>query len=126
MNRKWLISLALAILLLPTGCATAKPAPAGELAVLDRNLTKLDSGGIEVQVKVKNVGASTIELAQVKVNLYNEQDVLLDVLSDGIMNLKPNETWVFKFVVTEADCKDCGEATRYDIEAMAGTSSGGG
>ena len=126
MSRKRLISLALAVLLLPAGCATVKPAPAGELAVLDRSLTKLDSGGIEVQVEVKNVGASTIELAQVKVNLYNEQDVLLDVLSDGIMNLKPNETWVFKFLVAEADCQDWGEVTRYDIEAMAGTSSGGG
>ena len=126
MRRRWIISIALAALLLATGCAPARPAPAGELAVLDHSLTKLDSGGIEVQVKAKNVGAATIELAQVKVSLYNEQDVLLDVLSDGIMNLKPNETWVFKFLVAEADCQDWGEVTRYDIEAMAGTSSGGG
>jgi len=116
---------ALAALLLMAGCAATNPAPAGELAVLDHGLTGEDAGSIEVWVEVKNVGTTVIELAQVEVSLYDEQDALIDVLSDGVMNLKPGETWVFEFVLTEADCQDCGNAVRYDIETFAGVGSGG-
>ena len=120
-----IVGCALATLLLTGGCAAASPPSAGELAVLDYGLTRADAGSIEIWVAVKNVGTSVTELARVEVSLYDEEDALIDVFSDSIMNLRPGETWDFEFVLTETDCQDCGDVTRYDIQTFAGTSSGG-
>ena len=125
MIKGWIIGCALATLLLISGCAAANPPPVGELAVLDHGLTRGDAGSIRVWVTVKNVGTSVAELARVEVSLYNEEDALIDVLNDSIMNLRPGETWDFEFVLTETDCQDCGDVTRYDIQTFAGVSSGG-
>ena len=124
-NRKSVISITLAVLLFLCGCATGSPAPRGELEVIDHGLTREETGGVEIFVEVRNAGNSNIEFAEVEVRLYDEQDVLLYVINDGVMNLRPRENWFFRFVVTEADCSDCRDTVRYDIETMAGTSSGG-
>ncbi|MFC2032984.1 FxLYD domain-containing protein [Chloroflexota bacterium] len=124
-NRKWAISITLAALLFLVGCTTGSPAPKGELEVIDHSLTMQETSGVEIFVEVRNAGNSNIEFAEVEVRLYDEQDVLLYVLNDGVMNLRPRENWFFRFVVTEADCSDCRDTVRYDIETIAGTSSGG-
>ena len=123
--KKWyVIAGILVAMLLATSCAVVSPPspPAGELAVLKHSLTKGDSGSVEVQVTVKNVGASTIELAQVKVNFYDAQRNLIDSSSDGVMNLKPGQSWDFEIVCPGVGCD---QVKSYEIETMAGTSSGG-
>ena len=73
--KKWCAITSIFIaMLLATSCALINPTPpSGELKILDHSLTRGDSGSAEVQVKVKNAGSSTIELAQVKVNFYDAQ-----------------------------------------------------
>ncbi len=114
-------------LLLVIGCASvgSGPAPPGELTVLNHTMTRGESGNVAVQVTVKNTGPVMAELAEVTVSFYDADKNLIDSSSDSVINLRPGETWDFEFVLTETDCQDCGDVTRYDIQTFAGVSSGG-
>jgi len=114
----------LIVMLLTTGCFVVNPTPppVGELAIIKHSLTRGDSGSVEVQVKVKNVGSSIIELAQVKVNFHDDEGNLIDSSSDAVMNLRPGESWDFEIACSGAGCD---QVKNYEIETMAGTSSGG-
>jgi len=124
MNRWYLIMSLLTVMLLATSCFAISPTspPAGELEILSHSMTRRDSGTVEVQVTVKNVGSSTIELAQVKVNFYDLQGNLIFSSSDAVMNLRAGENWSFEIACPGASCD---QVKNYEIEAMAATSSGG-
>jgi len=113
----------LTALMLASGCtgAGSGPPPKGELAVINRALTRSASGNVTVQVTVKNVGPVMVELARVTVKFYDAQKGLLDSSSDSVMNLGPGETWDFSIA-----CQgDSSQVKSYEIETLAGTSSGG-
>jgi len=122
MNRWYVIMGLLAVMLLATSCFAVSPPPAGELDILRHSMNKGDSGSVEVEVMVKNVGPLTIELARVKVNFYDAEGSLIDSSSDAVMNLRPGEIWNFEIVCPGPGCE---RVKGYEIEAMAGTSSGG-
>jgi hypothetical protein len=71
---------------------------------------------------VKNVGPAVIELAQVTVSFYDAQEALIDSSSDSVMTLRPGETWDFQIACRGSRCR---QVKKYEIETMAGTSSGG-
>jgi len=123
MVRWYVFALSLVVMLLATGCFVINPAraPAGKLEVLEHSLTR-ESNGVQVQVTVKNVGSTNIELAQVRVNFFTEEGNLVDSSSDAVMNLKPDEKWDFVIACTVSNCD---QVDNYEIETMAGTSSGG-
>ena len=110
-------------MLLATSCVVIgkSPPPAGELKILSHNMTRGDSGSVEVRITVENIGASVIELAQVNVSFYDGKGNLIDSSSDAVMNLRPGESWEFEIACPGAGCA---KVERYDIETMAGTSSG--
>lgn len=124
MNRWYMIMSLLIVMLLATSCFAISPTspPTGELEIVSHGMTGGDSGKVEVQVMVKNVGSSTIGVAQVKVNFYDFQGNLISSSSDTVMNLRASENWSF-----EIACPGAGfnQVKNYEIEAMAATSSGG-
>ena len=123
--KKWyVIASILVVMLLATSCFAIgrTPPPAGELKVLSHSMTRGDSGSVEVRITVENTGSSVIELAQVKVGFYDAKGNLIDSSSDGVMNLRPGETWDFEITCPGAGCD---KVERYAIETLAGTSSGG-
>ena len=123
--KKWyVIASILVVMLLATSCFAIgrTPPPAGELGILSHSMTSGDSGSVEVQVTAKNVGFSTIELAQVTVNFYDAQENLIDSSNDAVMNLRPGESWNFEIACSAAGYD---QVKKYEIESMAGTSSGG-
>lgn len=111
-------------LLLVTSCAGAGsgPAQSGELTVLNHTMTRGESGNVAVRVTVKNTGPVTAELAEVTVSFYDADRNLIDSSSDSVINLRPGETWDF-----EISCQgtQCSQVRSYEIETLAGTSSGG-
>ena len=123
--RRWYIGISLLVaILLTTACITASPtAPlTGKLEVLRHSMSRGESGGVQVQVTVKNVGSTVVELAQVRVNFSDAQGKLVDSSSDAVMNLRPDESWDFVITCTIPGCE---QVENYEIETMAGTSSGG-
>jgi len=125
MIKKWtLIAGILVAMLLVVGCTStgSSPSPKGELAVINHNMIRGESGAVEVQVTVKNVSRVMAELAEVTVNFYDANKNLIDVSSDSVMNLRPGETWDFEITCQGEHCR---QVKSYEIETMAGTSSGG-
>lgn len=123
MIKKWTLIAAILIAMLPaTGCTGtgSSPSPSGKLAVINHDMTREESGAVEVQVTVKNVGSVMAELAEVTVSFYDASKNLIDISSDSVMNLGPGEIWEF-----EIACQGtrCGQVKSYEIETMAGTSS---
>jgi len=113
----------LSAMLLVAGCTGTGSTPlAGELAVINHDMTRGESGSVEVQVTIKNVGSVMVELAQVTVSFYDTNKNLVDSSSDSVMNLRPGEIWDFEITCQGARCS---QVKDYEIETMAGTSSGG-
>lgn len=110
-------------MLLVAGCTGTGSTPvAGELAVINHDMTRGESGSVEVQVTIKNVGSVMVELAQVTVSFYDANKNLVDSSSDSVMNLRPGEIWAFEITCQGARCS---QVKGYEIETLAGTSSGG-
>jgi FlaG/FlaF family flagellin (archaellin) len=125
MVKKWtVIAAILGAMLLITGYtgACSSPSPSGKLSVINHNMTREESGAVEVQVTVKNVGPVVAELAEVSVSFYDASKNLIDISSDSVLNLRPGETWEFEIA---CQGERCSQVKSYDIETMAGTSSGG-
>jgi hypothetical protein len=122
--KRWVALIAVLFAVLPVaGCAGGGPAsPAGELAVIDHEMVSGESGSAEVRVTVKNIGPGMAELARVTVKFYDAQKSLIDSSSDSVMNLGAGETWDFKITCRGARCN---QVKSYEIETLAGTSSGG-
>ena len=122
--KKWtVIASILSAMLLVAGCTGTGSTPlAGELAVINHDMTRGESGSVEVQVTIKNVGSVMVELAQVTVSFYDADKNLIDSSSDSVMNLRPGEIWDFEITCQGARCS---QVKGYEIETMAGTSSGG-
>ncbi len=123
MKRCTLITIILIVLLLSVGCINAgsSPPPRGELAVISHEMTRGESGSVEVKVTVKNAGPVIAELARVTVTFYDAQKEPIDSSSDSVMNLRPNETWDFKITCQGTRCS---QVKSYEIQTLAGTSSG--
>ena len=121
--KKWCVIAGVLVIMLTGGCTGSSTAPtsSGELAVIDHNLTSESPGQVIVNLTVKNVGVSMVELAQVTVNFLDAQGNLIDSSGDAVMNLLPGESWHFEIVCTGANC---GQVKGYELETMAGTSSG--
>ena len=121
---KWLvIAIIIVAVLLAGGCiGTGSPAPAGKLAVINHDMNKEESGSVKVEVTVKNVGSVVVGLAQVTVNFYGADNNFIDSASDAVMNLGPGEIWDFEIACESARCS---QVKTYEIETMAGTSTGG-
>ncbi len=123
--RIWSIAAGILLtLMLATGCTgtgSGSPQPV-KLAVINHEMTHGGSGSVAVQVTVKNAGSVMAELAQVTVNFYDARKNLVYSSSDAVMNLGPGETWDF-----ELACRGtrCSQVKSYQVETMAGTSSGG-
>ncbi len=96
--------------------------PAAKLAVISHEMTGGEAGGVTVQVTVKNVGSAVAELAEVTVSFYDTDRSFIDSSGDSVMNLRPGEIWDFEIVCQGARCS---QVKSYEIETMAGTSSGG-
>ena len=124
MQRKWpaIAGLLLALMLFTACLSTGSPPPAGELAVINHEIIKGESGTVAVKVTVKNVGSVKAELAQVTVKFYDASKNLIDSSSDSVMNLGPGETWDFEITCQGTRCH---EVSSYEIETTAGTSYGG-
>lgn len=122
--KKWtVITGVLIAMLLVAGCTGMGSTPlAGELAVINHDMTRGKSGSVEVQVTIKNVGSVMVELAQVTVSFYDADKNLIDSSSDSVMNLRPGEIWDFELACQGTRCN---QVKSYEIETMAGTSSGG-
>ncbi|MFC1942644.1 FxLYD domain-containing protein [Chloroflexota bacterium] len=123
--KKWtIVAGLLTVLLLAAGCITigSSPAPATKLAIIEHDMTGAASDNVSVKITIKNTGLVTAELAQVTVNFYDADKELVYTSSDSVMNLHQGETWEF-----EITCRGsrCNEVKSYDIESMAGSSSGG-
>ena len=60
-------------MLLAASCAVINPSPrpAGKLEILSHSITREDSGRVEVNATVKNVGSFTIDFTKVKEKFYN-------------------------------------------------------
>ena len=108
------------MVVLAVGCAGQQAA--GKLAVVSHNMTRDEPGSVKVNIKVKNVGSNVVELARVTVYFYDAQKDLVDSSSDSVMNLRAGETWDFEIAGKETPA---GQVKSYEIETMAGTSSGG-
>ena len=87
-----------------------------------KNTQKTDGDPYMIyQVTVKNVGLDKIDFAEVTVNFYAARGTLIDTSKDAVMSLKMGERWTFTIACSGADCD---RVTTYDVEALAGTSSG--
>lgn len=121
--KKLFVMASILTTMLVVGCTSSgsSPPPSGELAVINHEMTKGESG-VAVRVTVKNVGSVMVELAQVTVSFYDADKNLIDSSSDSVMNLGAGETWDF-----EIACQGTGgnEIRSYEIKTLAGTSSGG-
>ncbi len=109
-------------MLCTTGCfvVNSSPPPQGKLEVISHELIE-EELGTKVQATVKNVGSSSIELAEVTVRFYDEDMTLLGTSTDAVMNLEPNRSWTFELPCSGVGCD---RVKTYEIETMAGTSSG--
>jgi hypothetical protein len=115
----------LIFLLLPiSGCtflqSTEGPPRKAELAIINQELTRDEEGNVVYLVSVKNISQVTIELAEVKVNFYDSQDNFVGSTTDGVLNLRPDDTWDF-YIQCQGACVDI---KRCDVEVTVGTSSG--
>ncbi len=122
--KKWhIIASILVAMLLASGCGVTSPTPppAGALEILSHSMTWGESGGAEVSVTIKNVGYSTIELAEVTVKFYAAKN-FVGTSRDAVMNLESGETWDFKIACSGTGCD---RVTNYDITATATTSTRG-
>jgi len=117
-----IIGILFAVLLIAGCTGMGSTPPAAKLAVISHEMTGGESGSVTVQVTVKNVGSVIAELAQVTVSFYDTDKDFIDSSSDSVMNLRPGEIWDF-----EITCQGtrCSQVKSYEIETMAGTSSGG-
>ena len=124
MKKGAVIASIIVALMLFAGCTGTGPGPppAVKLAVINHDMTKGESGGVEVRVRVKNTGPVVAELAEVTVSFYDADKNLIESSTDSVMNLRPGETWAFKIACQGTRCI---QVKRYEIETMAGTSSGG-
>ena len=77
---------------------------------------------VEVKATVKNVGSYKVDFAEVTVKFYDANKTLISTAKDAVMNLNPGESWNFTIPCSGAGCET---AETYEIESMAGTSSGG-
>lgn len=125
MNLKITVFILILLIVMVSGCSflqtTEGATRKAELAVLNQELTKDQEGNTVVIVTVKNISQITIELAQVKVSFYDSQKNFIDSSTDSVLNLKPDDSWDFS-IRCWGSCQD---VKSYEIEVMAGTSSGG-
>jgi hypothetical protein len=120
---KWAFIAGILIAIMPVaGCADSSSSQQGELAVINHKMIRGEPGSVAVQVTVKNVGPVTAELAEVTVSFYDAGKNLIDSSSDSVMNLRPGETWEFEIACQGTHCS---QVKSYEIETMAGTSTGG-
>jgi len=114
----------LLVIILASGlsCMSSNSAPRIELSILKQELTKDETGAAVAEVTVKNISRTVAELAEVRVDFYDADNNLVDSSRDSVLNLGPDETWDFKFV---CQGERCGAVKTCEIQATAGTSSGG-
>jgi hypothetical protein len=117
-----IIGILFAVLLIAGCTGMGSTPPATKLAVINHEMTGGESGSVTVQVTVKNVGSVIAELAQVTVSFYDTNKSFIDSSSDSVMNLRPGEIWDFEIACQGTRCN---QVKSYEIETMAGTSSGG-
>ena len=122
MKKLFVIVAVILVALLASGCTGTGMREAGKLTVLDHELIKEAPDNVTVRVTVKNTGSVVAELAKVTVNFYDAGKNLIDSSSDSVLNLMPGETWEFNIKYQGARGS---EVRSYDIETLAGTSSGG-
>ena len=123
MKRWCVITGILGAMLLMAGCiGTGSTRQVGELAVVNHEMVKGESGSVEVKVTVKNIGPVMVELAEVTVSFYDDQKGFIDSSSDSVMNLGRGESWDFKIACEGARCS---QVKSYEIETIASGSSGG-
>ena len=124
MKRLLFISAVIVSVMLASGCigTASGPPPQAELAVLDQEMTREASGTVVVHVTVKNISRAVAELAEVTVSFYDAGKNLIDSSRDSVFNLGPDETWDF---IIECGSARCGDVKSYEINALAGISSGG-
>ena len=125
MKRKlFAIAGILIAIMLTAGCTgtSSGPPPQGKLTIIDHEMSGVESGNVTVEVTVKNTGTVMVELAQVTVSFYDAQKGLIDSTSDSVMSLGTGETWEFEIKCLGTRCR---QVKSYEIETVAGTSSGG-
>ena len=82
MTKKYIIASLLVVVLLTIGCVATGPAtspalnPAAQLSIIKQTFNRSESG-VEVRVKVKNLGPPTAELAEVTVEFYDADGNLI-------------------------------------------------
>ena len=123
--KKWyVVASLLVVMLLVTGCAVTRPAPAPalnpppELAIIKQSISMSDTGA-EVTVTVKNLGPPMAEFAEVTVEFYDADGNLITTSSDAVMNLKRGETWKFTISCTGVGCD---RVKTYEVTATAASS----
>ncbi len=92
----------------------------GKLEIIGHDLVK-DESGTRVLVTAKNIGSNVIELAEITVRFYDKNKTLIETSKDAIMNLNLGEIWTFTVTCSGTRCD---QVDNYDVEGVAGTSSG--
>ncbi|MFA5308903.1 MAG: FxLYD domain-containing protein [Dehalococcoidales bacterium] len=125
MKSRLAISAGILLLLLLAGmasCIHVGEAPAkAEITVIKKELKTDGQGGTALYITVKNTGGVNAELAQVTVSFYDTQKNLVYTARDSVLNLKPGQIWDF----TLPCAGECGNIGSYEVETLAGSSSGG-
>jgi len=127
MTKKYIIASLLVVVLLTIGCVATGPAtspalnPAAQLSIIKQTFNRSESG-VEVRVKVKNLGPPTAELAEVTVEFYDSGGNLITTSSDAVMNLERGETWEFTITCFGAGCD---QVKTYEVTATAASTTRG-
>jgi len=114
------IVVALLLVLIVVICGCAKPQPTGELKILSHRLTTHGfAGGMPqstatVTGRAQNVGAVSINYAQIAVNYYDKDGRFLATASAVMQNLAPGQVWDFTVLFQGPDAW---KAVKYDIAA---------
>jgi hypothetical protein len=93
-----------------------------EVSVIKQELTTDGAGNVVAQITVKNTGRVKSDLTEVTVRFYDAQKNLIDSGRDSVLSLEPDETWDFTIPCAGEGCKDI---RSFEVETLAGTSSGG-
>lgn len=86
--------------------------PSEELLILSLTMTQDEHGFIIIKGTAMNVSPSNSSSAEVKVELYDAEETLLDTALDSISDLGPGETWDFEVACPGIDTD---EVKRYEI-----------
>lgn len=86
--------------------------PSEELLILSLNMTQDEYGFVVIKGTVMNISPSNSSSAEVKIELYDAEETLLDTAIDSISDLGPGETWDFGVACPGIDTE---EIQRYEI-----------